>query len=111
MSNKFLSYSSYDNNCGHFVLAILRSNNLSTSQNISFTEQTIKHLFTPQLRKITNSVTNIAGKVDIIRQGGDIKPLKKQNRWVDHVKQFAKDNNVGYFQALKDPKCKTTYKK
>jgi hypothetical protein len=46
MSNKFLAYSSNDNNCGHFVLGILRSNNLSSSQNISFTEQTTKHLFT-----------------------------------------------------------------
>jgi hypothetical protein len=111
MSNKFLAYSSYDNNCGHFVLAILRSNNLSTSQNVSFTEQTIKHLFTPQLRKITNTITDVAGKIDIIRQGGDIKPAKRSNPWVEHVRQFAKDNNVTYFQALKDIKCKTTYRK
>jgi hypothetical protein len=111
MSNKFLAYSAYDNNCGHFVLAILRANNLSTSQNVSFTEQTIKHLFTPQLRKISNTITDVAGKIDIIRQGGDIKPAKEPNPWVDHVKQFAKDNNVGYFQALKDLKCKATYTK
>jgi hypothetical protein len=107
MGSKFLSYSSYDNNCGHFVLGILRSNNLSTSQNISFTEQTTKHLFTPQLRKITNTITDIAGKVDIIRQGGD---LKKTNRWVDHVKQFAKENNINYCKALCNADCKSTYK-
>jgi hypothetical protein len=111
MGNKFLAYSAYDNNCGHFVLAILRSNNLSTSQNVSFTEQTIKHLFTPQLRKISNTITNIAGKVDIIRQGGDIKSAKKHNPWIEHVRQFAKDNGINYFQALKDPKCKTSYRK
>jgi hypothetical protein len=111
MSNKFLAYSSYDNNCGNFVLAILRSNNLSTSQNVSFTEQTIKHLFTPQLRKISNTITDVAGKIDIIRQGGDIKPAKSSNPWIEHVRQFAKDNNVTYFQALKDIKCKTTYRK
>jgi hypothetical protein len=111
MGNKFLAYSAYDNNCGHFVLGILRANNLSTSQNVSFTEQTIKHLFTPQLRKISNSVTNVAGKIDIIRQGGDIKSAKKHNPWIDHVKQFAKDNGINYFQALKDIKCKTSYRK
>jgi hypothetical protein len=111
MGGRFLAYSAYDNNCGNFVLAILRSNNLSTSQNVSFTEQTIKHLFTPQLRKISKTITDVAGKIDIIRQGGDIKPAKSSNPWIDHVRQFAKDNGINYFQALKDPKCKTTYRK
>jgi hypothetical protein len=111
MGGKFLSYSAYDNNCGHFVLGILRSNNLSTSQNISFTEQTTKNLFTPQLRKITNSITDVAGKFDIIRQGGDIKPAKKRNRWVDHVKQFAKENNIDYCKALCNADCKLQYRK
>jgi hypothetical protein len=109
MGGKFLAYSAYNNNCGHFVLGILRSNNLSTSQNISFTEQTTEHLFTPQLRKITNTITDIAGKVDIIRQGGDIKPARKRNRWVDHVKQFAKENNIDYCKALCNPDCKLQY--
>jgi hypothetical protein len=111
MGGKFLTYSAYNNNCGHFVLAILRSNNLLTSQNISFTEQTTKHLFTPELRKTTNTITDVAGKIDIIRQGGKLKTAKKPNPWVEHVKQFAKDNNIGYFKALSDPKCKATYRK
>jgi hypothetical protein len=33
--------------------------------------------FTPQLREITYTITDIAGKVDIIREGGDIKTSKK----------------------------------
>jgi archaellum component FlaF (FlaF/FlaG flagellin family) len=108
MGGKFLGYSAYDNNCGHLVLAILQSNNLSTSQNVSFTEQTTKNLFTPQLRKITNTITDIAGKVDIIREGGNIKP---KNKWIEHVQEFAKKNNIGYFKALSNPECKATYKK
>jgi archaellum component FlaF (FlaF/FlaG flagellin family) len=108
MGGKFLTYSSRDNNCQHFILAMLQSNNLSTSQNILFTKQATQHLFTPQLRKITNTITDLAGKLDIIRQGGDIKP---KNRWIQHVQLFAKDNNIGYFKALSDPKCKSTYEK
>ena len=108
MGGKFLGYSAYDNNCGHLVLAILQSNNLSTSQNVSFTEQTTKNLFTPQLRKITNTITDIAGKVDIIREGGNIKP---KNKWIEHVQEFAKENNISYFKALSNPECKATYKK
>jgi hypothetical protein len=108
MGGKFLSYSAYDNNCGDLVLSILKSNNLSTYQNISFTEQTTKNLFTPQLRKITNTVSDIAGKFDIIRQGGDI---KKKNPWIEHVQEFAKKHNISYFKALSDPRCKSQYRK
>jgi hypothetical protein len=82
-----------------------------TFQNKSFTEQTTKYLFTPELRKITNTITDVAGKIDIIRQGGELKTAKKPNPWVEHVKQFAKDNNIGYFKALSEPKCKATYRK
>jgi hypothetical protein len=73
MGGSFLSYSAYSNNCGHFVMAILRANGLSNSQNTVFVEQTTKHLFTGELRKITNTITDIAGALDILRQGGDIK--------------------------------------
>jgi hypothetical protein len=108
MGGKFLTYSAFNNNCQSLILAILQSNNLSTPQNVLFTKQSTQELFTPQLRKITNTITDIAGKVDILRQGGDI---KKKNPWVKHVQEFAKENNIGYFKALSDPRCKSTYKK
>jgi hypothetical protein len=108
MGGKFLTYSAYNNNCQSLILGILQSNNLSTPQNVLFTKQSTQELFTPQLRKITNTITDIAGKVNIIRQGGDI---KKKNPWVEHVKQFAKQNNIGYFKALSDPNCKSQYRK
>jgi hypothetical protein len=31
--------------------------------------------------------------------------------WIEHVKKFAKDNNMKYSEALKDSKCKESYKK
>ena len=108
MGGKFLTYSARDNNCQSSILAMLQSNNLSTPQNVLFTKQSTQELFTPQLRKITNTITDIAGKVDILRQGGDI---KTKNAWVKHVQEFAKENNIGYFKALSDPRCKSTYKK
>ncbi len=72
MGNRFLSYSAQNNKCGHFVLALLQANNLSTSANTLFVEQTTDNLFTPQLRKITNTITDIAGGVDKIIQGGEV---------------------------------------
>jgi hypothetical protein len=72
MGGKFLAYSAFKNNCGHFVMAILRANNLATSQNTLFVEQTIAHLFTGESQKITNTITDIAGALDIIKQGGTL---------------------------------------
>ena len=37
--------------------------------------------------------------------------IKKSNAWIDHVKSYAKKHNMKYFDALKDPKCKASYKK
>ena len=108
MGGKFQSYSARDNNCQHFILAILQSNNLSSPENVLFTKQATQHLFTSELRKLTNTITDVAGKVNIIRQGGDI---KNKNPWIQHVQEFAKENNIGYFKALSNPECKATYKK
>ena len=36
--------------------------------------------------------------------------LKRRNNWVSHVKNYARQHNMSYFQALKDQKCKTTYR-
>jgi hypothetical protein len=72
MGGQFSSYSAQNNDCGHFVLTILRANNLSTPANTLFVEQTTDNLFTPQLRKITNTITDIAGGMDKIIQGGEV---------------------------------------
>ena len=33
------------------------------------------------------------------------------NSWVEHIKKFAKDNNITYGCALSDPRCKADYAK
>ena len=33
------------------------------------------------------------------------------NAWVQHVKKFARDNNMAYACAISDPRCKSSYKK
>ena len=110
MGGKFLPYSAYDNNCGDFVLAMLRANNLATPTNTLFTEQATQRLFTPQLRKISNTITDIAGATNIIRQGGDIKH-RKVNPWIEHVRIYAHQNRIPFFVALKNAECKSSYQK
>jgi hypothetical protein len=34
----------------------------------------------------------------------------KVSAWITHVLKFAKDNKMKYFQALKDKRCRATYK-
>ena len=72
MGNSFLTYSARDNNCQNFVLSLLHANGLSNERNILFTKQSTTGLFSPELRKLTNTITDIAGKIDIIREGGDL---------------------------------------
>jgi hypothetical protein len=57
MGGKYLTYSALDNNHQSLILVMLQSNNLSTPQNVLFTKQSTQELFTPQLRKITNTIT------------------------------------------------------
>jgi hypothetical protein len=33
------------------------------------------------------------------------------NKWISHVKDFASKNGMDYRNALKDPKCRASYKK
>ena len=36
---------------------------------------------------------------------------KKTSAWVEHVREFAKQNNMKFFAAMKDPKCRESYHK
>ena len=72
MGGSFLSYSARDNNCQNFILALLQSNFLDNPRNVLFTKQSTSDLFDVNLRKITNTVTDIAQKIDIIREGGSL---------------------------------------
>lgn len=35
--------------------------------------------------------------------------IKKSSAWIEHVKKFAKDNNLKYNEALKNPKLREGY--
>ena len=72
MLNSFLTYSARDNNCQNFILALLQSNFLDNPRNVLFTKQSTSDLFDANLRRLTNTITDIAQKVDIIREGGSL---------------------------------------
>ena len=70
MGNSFLTYSAKDNNCQNFIWAILQSNGLLNSRNELFTKQSTDSYFSDDLRKFTNTITDIGSKIDIVREGG-----------------------------------------
>jgi len=74
MQDRFFKYSAYDNNCQTFILNVLTANHLDTPENIEFTKQSTEQLFhnLDYLRKIANTVTDVAGRIDVINQGGTL---------------------------------------
>jgi hypothetical protein len=72
MGNKYFNYSGYSNNCQHYILAIFNANGISTG--LSFIKQNTDSIFRehPNLRKFANTVTDIAGRSDVLFQGGKI---------------------------------------
>jgi len=73
-NNKFNGYSSKENNCQTFVMACLDGNHLNNATYTNFVKQETYALFAglDGLRKVTNSVTDLAAGVDAIVQGGRI---------------------------------------
>lgn len=43
--------------------------------------------------------------------GRGLKSTGTGNKWVQHVKAYASKHGMKYGEALKDPKCKSSYKK
>jgi len=74
MQDKFFKYSAYDNNCQDFILNVLTANQLDTPENINFTKQDTEQLFEnlDYLRKIANTVTDVASRLDVVKEGGDL---------------------------------------
>lgn len=73
MKQNFFPYSAKDNNCQRFILSILQANGLANKDNTEFIKQDTNDLFSTHLRKASNSVTDFAGKLDVLLQGGSVK--------------------------------------
>jgi hypothetical protein len=80
MGKNYFDYSAKDNNCQDFITAFLKANNIGDETDVSWVKQETQVLFegNERLRKIANTLTGIAGSVDVIRQGaGYLKGGKK----------------------------------
>lgn len=70
-SSKFFSYSGYDNNCQNFILHLLNSNGILSNELNQFIKQNTESIFenNPTLRKLTNNITDVDGRVHELMGG------------------------------------------
>ncbi len=68
MGEKFLPYQSANNNCQFFIMGVLDGNGLNTPERTEFVKQDTKNIFTPELRKLANTITDIGGYGNAIIQ-------------------------------------------
>jgi hypothetical protein len=77
MGNNFFSYSASDNNCQNFILNLLQSNHISDANLFNFIKQDTQSIFENNyVRKLTNNVTDIDGRITEL-SGGQLKKLQK----------------------------------
>lgn len=70
--HKFLSYDGLRNNCQHFVLSALHANHIEDQTYDAFVKQNTEEIFksTPSLlKKLMNTTTDIANRMDILQEG------------------------------------------
>jgi hypothetical protein len=77
---KLLVYSARDSNCQDFAIALLQSSGIANAENTGFVKQDTKHLFNKltNLRKITNTATDLGRYVQVVAQGGSLQGKKKR---------------------------------
>lgn len=85
---KFFTYSASHNNCQDFIVNLLQANNIGGNV-ISFVKQNTKELFEglPRLRKIANTVTDVAAVADRVIQGTGEGKILSHKKYIDMVKK------------------------
>lgn len=71
MGGNFFIYSARNSNCQDFILNIVTANGLSTPENVTFIKQDALRIFGDlvYLRKFSNTLTDIAGRLNVIKEG------------------------------------------
>ena len=96
-NSAFLGYQSKNNNCQDFQMAILNANNMNSPELTKFVKQDTASIFKdPKFRALANSVTDLAARADVIKQGGSLKPISNELTNIDI------DNLLKYQYKIKD---------
>ena len=90
MGDKYFTYSAKDNNCGNWIEGILRGNKLNDEATHAFIGQDAQKILEgfPQLRKFMNTLTDVAGRANVVLEGGNLNPDWEHMKWGSFTKQF-----------------------
>jgi len=101
MGSNFLTYNAAHNNCQVFILSVLKANNIGNQQDYDFVKQDTEELFNdlPNLRKLTNSITDLGGLANNLVYGDGLKIKKKalNNFEIENMCKTLKIPLVGVF--------------
>ena len=99
MGKHFIQYHPEKANCQSFIISILKANGINESNYNEFIQQDAQEIFKnhPNLRKLSATITQVVDRGHLLIGQG----VKKENKWIQHVKQYSKDNNVSYKDAIK----------
>jgi hypothetical protein len=115
MKEKFFIYNVEESNCQHFILGLLKGSNSLTPQAEEFVKQKTEKIFEnmPQTKSITNRITDLAGKVDIIVNGGDVyEHIKTYPQYCSYYyNTIAKTKGIKYKDMIKSSEFKESYNK
>jgi hypothetical protein len=91
---KFFSYSAKSNNCGNWIEYILRANGIENQSTKDFIGQDAHKILEgfPRLRRTLNTLTDIAGRANVVLEGGDL-PDWEHLKWGSFTKQFEAYNH------------------
>ena len=78
MGSKFLPYSGVNNNCQDFLVAVMKANNIGDESHIKFIKQNTTSIFkkNPIFAKLTNLVTDIGARINVLQEGAGRKRRK-----------------------------------
>jgi len=100
-TENFFRYSAIDKNCQDFLLNIFRANNIGDKTDLTFIKQDTQQLFKdlPYLAKLTNAITDLGAKVNVITEGAGVANYVVQSvvfskdKWTTpKAKKFLKEN-------------------
>lgn len=91
----FFGYSARDNNCQDFIVAFFKSNNIGDASDFDFIKQDTKSLFKdlPSLRKLSNTITDLGAKVNVITTGAGVEEIKNYGKMLNHLTHHITDPN------------------
>jgi hypothetical protein len=106
MGARFLPYQSASNNCQVFIMGVLDGNGLNNSERTSFVKQDTKSIFksNPALRKFANTLTDVGGYVNAIKESTDLLRNSKKKKSLSDIGLADKDNK----QTISDIVLKTS---